>query len=86
MAELERDIFYQNVENAGAMRPGKANLEIINPLLRSSFAVRVVCEIYYETNGILAQKNHRVGEFNKKLSVRVLYRTAIFFRCQVSRN
>jgi hypothetical protein len=31
MAELERDIFYQNVEKAGAMRPGKANLEIISP-------------------------------------------------------
>jgi len=52
----------------------------------SSFALRVVCEIYYETNGILAQKNHRVGEFNKKLSARELYRTAIFFRCQVSRK
>jgi hypothetical protein len=31
MAELERDIFYQNVENAGAKRPGKANLKIISP-------------------------------------------------------
>jgi hypothetical protein len=24
MAELERDIVYQNVENAGAIRPGKS--------------------------------------------------------------
>jgi hypothetical protein len=28
MAELERDIFYQNVENAGAMRPGKPILKL----------------------------------------------------------
>jgi|HubBroStandDraft_2_1064218.scaffolds.fasta_scaffold125583_2 hypothetical protein len=54
MAELERDIFYQNVKNAGAKRPGKADLEIKSPSFMSSFAVRVVCEIYYETNGILA--------------------------------
>jgi hypothetical protein len=57
-------------------------------LLQSSFcfAVRVVVEIYYGTNGILAQKNRRVGVLQEKTFMRALYRTAIFSRCQVSRN
>src|SRR5580658_1217441 len=53
---------------------------------RACFAVRVVCEIYYETNRILAQKNRRGGLFEQKNSARALYPTAIFFCCQVSRN
>jgi hypothetical protein len=29
MAELERDIVYQNIESAGVKRPGKSNREIM---------------------------------------------------------
>jgi len=50
------------------------------------FAAPVVGEIYYETNGIVAQKNRRVGVLQQKISARALYRTAIFSGCQVSRN
>jgi hypothetical protein len=53
---------------------------------RVCFAVRVVCEIYYETNRILAQKNRRGGGLQQKNSARALYRIAIYVRCQVSRN
>jgi hypothetical protein len=77
------------VKNAGEKRPGKTTLETCASLLVQSsfcFAVRVVCEIYYETNGIVAQKISLVGVFAiKKFRARA-NRIAILSGCQVSRK
>jgi hypothetical protein len=67
----------------------KTTLETCASLLVQSsfcFAVRVVCEIYYETNGIVAQKNSLVGDFVIKKFRVSANRIVILPCCQVSRK